>query len=107
MQHNGEAHLEREAIQKTTDGKNLLLRRLELSPLAYDDHNAYCRGLSVEIIMWLLTAAGSGVIGNLTYDAAKRLIKKTRRLHLAFLARFSKEDQQDNDWGIDGLSYLP
>lgn len=85
--------IERQTVVKTPDGDPLLLRRVAFSPLRYDDQLSYLRGPEVEAVMWVLTAAGSGIIGNLATDAVKRLIKKTRTLHSKFLARLSKQHE--------------
>lgn len=89
-----EASPAQEAIKKTADGKPLLLQRRELAPLSYDDGGVYFRALNTEIVLWLLTAAGSGIVGNLAYDTLKRLIRDARKLHLKWMGKTRQEEQE-------------
>jgi hypothetical protein len=86
------------SMERTADGKPLLLRRPGLSPLEYGDRMLYSRTEEVEIVLWLLSAAGSGIAGNLAYDAVKQLVEKARKGHEKFLGWFN-ERRRDYEKG--------
>lgn len=69
---------------RTSEGKLLSRRTERLMPLNYDDDTAYMRSESAALIVWLLTAAASGVVGNLAYDALKNVVSRARAMHRDF-----------------------
>lgn len=80
--------------EKTIRAKNgqiILEHRLKRDDLEnyyyYDDtaHQEHLGPPSLEIVVWLLSAIGSGVLGNAAYDATKKLLKKARRGHEDFM----------------------
>jgi hypothetical protein len=52
-------------------------------PLDEGDQTPYLRLPDLEVILWLLTAASSGVVGNLAYDAVKTTVARARKHHKA------------------------
>jgi len=55
-----------------------------LSRLPVYPEGLYQRDSEIQVLIWLLTAAGSGVLGNATYDAVKSLLNRMRDLNKAF-----------------------
>jgi hypothetical protein len=55
------------------------------TPLDFNDTNNYLQLPSPEIVYWLLNAAISGLVGNLTYDAIKGVIERAEQLHGLFI----------------------
>jgi hypothetical protein len=103
MPGNDETNSEQEAIKKTANGKPLLLQSEGYLPLKYDDTNLYRQSPSIEIVLWLLTAAGSGIVGNIAYDTLKRLIQNAQKLHQKWL----KIIEQDKQKMMSGEFHLP
>jgi hypothetical protein len=97
MHGEAEASTGQRTIRKTNDGKILLAQRPGLYPLRYDDIGLYDRGLSVEMILWLLTAAGSGIVGNLAYDLLKKLIQDARNLHQELMKSVEQEKRMERE----------
>ena len=92
---NYEKPRQHEEIEKTADGRYLLLRRPGLSPLEYGDDNLYSLEGGMETVFWLLTAAGSGVVGNLAYDALKQIIEKAREKNQKVLDRIGHWNRRE------------
>ena len=92
-----EASSGRRTIRKTDDGKLLLAQRPGLYPLRYDDIGLYDRGFSVEMILWLLTAAGSGIVGNVAYDLLKKLIRDAQNLHQRLMKTVEQEKRIERE----------
>lgn len=100
MSDKGKSSPEQGTIRKTDDGKPLLLRRSELSPLPYEDTAQYLRGPSIEIVLWLINAAGSGIVGNLAYDKLKSIIQDARKRHgrsMKFREQYEREPDEAPD----------
>lgn len=62
-------------------------------PLRADDFADYFQAAIPEFVLWLLTAAGSGIVGNLAYDSVKELVKKARSKHKKFLIVLRKDKE--------------
>jgi len=90
-----EANEEHETIERTADGKLLVLQRRGYPPLQYGDSASCFRLASPETIMWLSNAASSGVVGNLAYDALKQLIQKARRGHRNSTPKTNDEENDE------------
>lgn len=96
MHGEGEASSEQRTIRKTDDGKMLLLRRQARYPLRYSGTGQYLRsGYNIEMILWLLTAAGSGIVGNLAYDLLKQLVQDAQNLHRRLMKSLEPEEQEE------------
>ena len=81
-------------IEKTADGRPLLLERTGGPlPLRADDFADYFQAAIPEFVLWLLTAAGSGIVGNVAYDSVKELVKRARSKHKKFLISLSKDKE--------------
>lgn len=85
---------------RAPNGEILLQRRTGYRPLRFGDDSSYSRRESVEVVLWLLSAASSGAIGNYVYDRLKELIAEARlrnwefaRTLQAWLLRTRHEDQ--------------
>ena len=76
-----------------SDGTILLQHAKALPILDYHDHVRYSRGDLAMVIVWLLPAIASGVVGNLAYDAMKRLVGKATELHRRFVDGLPERSQ--------------
>lgn len=69
---------------RTDDGRPLILQTTDLYPVEFNDSHGYMRPPSPEAIYWLLTAAASGIIGNLGDDALKAVVNRAVQLYQEF-----------------------
>jgi hypothetical protein len=67
-------------VQRVGD-RQLLAKGTGFAPKSRLDHTHHYPSPSAESVIWVLTAAASGVIGNLAYDALKQAIAEARTLH--------------------------
>lgn len=78
---------------RANNGEIVLEHRIGRADLEHYYYNSEGRGvghyagppLYPETIVWLLSAIGSGIIGNAAYDTTKKLLKKVRRSHEDFI----------------------
>jgi hypothetical protein len=78
--------------------------------LRADDYADYFQAAVPEFVLWLLTAAGSGIVGNLAYDSVKDLVQKARSRHRKFSSALSKErkaNEQARESGSDPAAVWP
>lgn len=80
MSHDSDA----DQMIKTADGRPLILHTRGFYPVDFNDTRAYSLPTSPETVYWLLTAAASGVVGNLAYDALKGVISKATEAYREF-----------------------
>jgi hypothetical protein len=99
-------HQERSEDEVITapDGRMLMVKSRGWSPLDYDDDGGlYLRPPSMEVVIWVLTAAASGIVGNLATDALKGAIARARHLHSATILPLWRDyvDQYERGVPID------
>ena len=52
--------------------------------LPEDERFGHFSMASGEIVVWLVTAIGSGILGNAAYDSLKQAIRQARKIHKSF-----------------------
>lgn len=70
---------------RTPDGKPLLAVNRGIPPYNYGRRVYASRPPWTEIVLWLLNAAASGVVGDLTYNALQKIIAKARTMQASFV----------------------
>jgi hypothetical protein len=84
----GSGH-QQEQVTRGPNGEYILAWRRGFSPDPYGYIKLPAsRFEELQIILWLLSAAASGVVGNLTYDYLKQLIQKARKGHKDFMSEW-------------------
>jgi hypothetical protein len=95
-----------ESIIRLDDGRPIAATGRDYPPLDYTDRNLYSRYPWEQLVFWVLTAAASGTVGNLAYDALKRVIADGQMLHRQFLAALERHEIIPEDrW--PGVAHAP